>query len=76
MDSYLDALEKELDYVAVKFGKKHLNSIYIGGGTPTTLEPYQLDRLIRVRSDAALICHTVWSLQWKPDVRTASQEKN
>ena len=47
MDSYLDALEKELDYVAVKFGKKHLNSIYIGGGTPTTLEPYQLDRLIR-----------------------------
>lgn len=47
VDSYLDALEKELDFVAVKFGRKHLNSIYIGGGTPTTLEPYQLDRLIR-----------------------------
>ena len=30
-----------------KIWKKHLNSIYIGGGTPTTLEPYQLDRLIR-----------------------------
>jgi len=40
-------LEKEIDFVAVKFGRKHLNSIYIGGGTPTTLEPYQLDRLIR-----------------------------
>ncbi len=47
VDHYLDALEKELDYVAVKFAGKHLNSIYIGGGTPTTLEPYQLDRLIR-----------------------------
>ena len=47
VDRYLDALEKELDYVAVKFAGKHLNSIYIGGGTPTTLEPYQLDRLIR-----------------------------
>ena len=47
VDSYLDALEHELDYVAVKFGKKNLNSIYIGGGTPTTLEPYQLDRMIR-----------------------------
>lgn len=47
VDSYLDALEKEIDFVAVKFGRKHLNSIYIGGGTPTTLEPYQLDRLIR-----------------------------
>lgn len=47
MDAYLDALEKEIDFVAVKFAKKHLNSIYIGGGTPTTLEAYQLDRLIR-----------------------------
>lgn len=47
VDEYLDALEKEIDFVAVKFAKKHLNSIYIGGGTPTTLEPYQLDRLIR-----------------------------
>lgn len=47
VDSYLDALEKEIDFVAVKFAHKHLNSIYIGGGTPTTLESYQLDRLIR-----------------------------
>lgn len=47
VDAYLDALEKEIDFTAVKFAGKHLNSIYIGGGTPTTLEPYQLDRLIR-----------------------------
>lgn len=47
VDAYLDALEKEIDFVAAKFYHKHLNSIYIGGGTPTTLEPYQLDRLIR-----------------------------
>lgn len=47
VDEYLDALEKEIDFVAVKFAGRHLNSIYIGGGTPTTLEPYQLDRLIR-----------------------------
>ncbi len=47
MDSYLDALEREIEFAAVKFAGRHLNSIYIGGGTPTTLEPYQLDRLIR-----------------------------
>lgn len=47
VDAYLDALEKEIDYTAHKFYHKKLNSIYIGGGTPTTLEPYQLDRLIR-----------------------------
>lgn len=47
VDVYLDALEKELDYVAETFSGKTLNSVYIGGGTPTTLEPVQLDRLIR-----------------------------
>jgi oxygen-independent coproporphyrinogen-3 oxidase len=47
VDSYLDALEKEIDFTAQRFYHKKLNSIYIGGGTPTTLEPYQLDRLIR-----------------------------
>lgn len=47
VDAYLDALEREIDYVAAKNYHRKLNSIYIGGGTPTTLEPYQLDRLIR-----------------------------
>ena len=47
VDAYLDALEKEIDFTAQKFYHKKLNSIYIGGGTPTTLNPDQLDRLIR-----------------------------
>ena len=47
VDEYLDALEKELSYVADAFKDKILNSVYIGGGTPTTLLPYQLDRLIK-----------------------------
>ena len=47
MDEYLDALEKEIDYTAEQYRERHLNTIYIGGGTPTTLAPYQLDRLIR-----------------------------
>lgn len=46
VDEYLDALEQEIDFAAAKYARKHLNAVYIGGGTPTTLEPYQLDRLI------------------------------
>ena len=46
VDAYLDALEKEIDFTAEEFQHKKLNSIYIGGGTPTTLNPQQLDRLI------------------------------
>lgn len=47
VDEYLDALEKEIDFTAERFKEKHLNAVYIGGGTPTTLEPCQLQRLIR-----------------------------
>ncbi len=45
-DSYLDALDKELAYTASSFSHKKLNTIYIGGGTPTTLSASQLDRLL------------------------------
>lgn len=45
VDRYLDCLEKELLYTADAFKDKKLNTIYIGGGTPTTLEPHQIDRL-------------------------------
>lgn len=47
VDEYLDALEKEIDFTAAKFYHKKLNTIYIGGGTPTTLSPAQMDRLMR-----------------------------
>ena len=46
VDAYLDALERELDFVGERFGHRKLNSVYIGGGTPTTLEPRQLSRLL------------------------------
>ena len=32
---YLDALEKEIDFVAESCGDKILDTVYIGGGTPT-----------------------------------------
>ncbi len=46
MDEYLEALFQELDYVAEAFQHKKLNTVYIGGGTPTTLSPERMDRLL------------------------------
>lgn len=46
VDDYLDALEKEIDFTAKDCKDKILNTVYIGGGTPTTLNPEQLDRLL------------------------------
>ena len=47
VDAYVDCVLKEIDYVAESMKDKILDSVYIGGGTPTTLEPDQLDRLIK-----------------------------
>ncbi len=57
MDAYLDALCKELAVVAVQMRGQKLNTIYIGGGTPTTLEPGQLERLLCHIDDAFAPSH-------------------
>jgi oxygen-independent coproporphyrinogen-3 oxidase len=46
VDQYLEALFKEIDYAAHAFPNKRLTTIYVGGGTPTTLKEYQLDLLL------------------------------
>ncbi len=45
VDDYITALLKELAFIAQRMKGRELDSIYIGGGTPTTLLPYQFDRL-------------------------------
>ena len=47
----MDCLIKELAFVAESYRDKILDSVYIGGGTPTTLEPEQMDRLITALRD-------------------------
>lgn len=46
MDEYLDCLMKEIDYVAEEFAGKTLDTVYIGGGTPTSLSAERLERLL------------------------------
>lgn len=46
VDAYLDALEREIDFTAQICGDRILDTVYIGGGTPTTLEAPQLERLL------------------------------
>jgi oxygen-independent coproporphyrinogen-3 oxidase len=46
VEDYIDCLIREMDYVSKRMSRQILDSVYIGGGTPTTLEAKQLDRLI------------------------------
>jgi len=43
---YLTALEKEMEFTREACQDRILDSVYIGGGTPTTLEPKELERLL------------------------------
>lgn len=46
VDAYLEALEKEIVFVAKQFADKKISSIYIGGGTPTALSEEQFESLL------------------------------
>lgn len=46
VEEYIDCLIKEMEYVSGAYRHKILDTVYIGGGTPTTLEPAQLRRMI------------------------------
>ena len=46
VDDYLDALEREMEASAPLMEGKILDTLYVGGGTPTTLTPDQSRRLI------------------------------
>ena len=45
VDAYLDTMEKEMEYIAESYTEKKLASIYIGGGTPSSISAEQMDRL-------------------------------
>lgn len=47
VDEYLDAMFKELDWLASYSRRFTMKNIYIGGGTPTSLNEAQLERLLK-----------------------------
>lgn len=57
VDDYLDALCREIEQTAHIWREKQLDTVYIGGGTPTTLEPYQLERLLDKLEECFELAH-------------------
>ena len=74
---FLDALEKEIRFVGKARKDGILDSIYIGGGTPTSLEAPELDRLLSVVAEcfdlSKLLEYTVEA--GRPDSITADKLK-
>lgn len=51
IQEYLEALFREIDFIAKTYQNKIVDTIYIGGGTPTTLEANELEILLKKIQD-------------------------
>ncbi len=75
MDAYMEALFKEIAYIGRTLAGRNLNTIYIGGGTPTALEASKFEELLscidRTFSKENLLEYTVEA--GRPD--SITQEK-
>lgn len=47
VDDYLDALKREMEMVTEKTKPQEIDTIFIGGGTPTVLTPKQMKKLLQ-----------------------------
>lgn len=54
-DLYLSALDNELRRYKEKFGVLEAAHLYVGGGTPSSLSPHQIERLFHIISSSASI---------------------
>ncbi|GAA4848780.1 STM4012 family radical SAM protein [Paenibacillus vulneris] len=72
---YVDALERQAYQWSSFIRHKPIARFAIGGGTPTLLEPYQLDRLFRIAEDAAGMdsCKTSISVETSPETVTTER---
>lgn len=77
VDDYLDALIKEMTFVARAMKGRRLDTVYFGGGTPTTLGAAQLDRLITALKELFDIdgCHEFTVEAGRPDSITRDKLK-
>ncbi len=76
-DAYLDALEAEIRLVLVDHpSSSPIETLFIGGGTPTQLSPAQLERLLQmIRRHFTLSEGFEWSVEANPDGLTLDKIK-
>lgn len=48
VDAYLEALEREMEHTVKQLPPSSIQTIFVGGGTPTVLLPEQMDKFLRL----------------------------
>ncbi len=68
IETFTEHLVKELEIKALSFSGTALDSLYLGGGTPSLLSPVQLDRIISaIHRYFTFSEDAEWTLECNPD---------
>lgn len=71
VDTYLAALNRELEMYAAAFGRLKASSVYIGGGTPSYLAPNQIKKLFSsIRRNVSVHLGTEITFEMHPESAT------
>ena len=67
VDEYLSLCEKEIQHTVAAFPTEEVNSIYVGGGTPTALTTAQLKKLLKaVKENFSIGADYEWTVEVNP----------
>lgn len=70
-EAYTESLLRELDYKRKKYGIKEVESVYIGGGTPTVLPPFLLEKITGyLREHLVFVADYEFTLEANPESLT------
>ena len=73
-DRYITAIEQEISFANRYIAPLVPRTVYIGGGTPTVLDPRQLGHLLQVVKDAVPLAHLrEWTVEANPGTLTAGK---
>ena len=68
VESYVEKLLKEIDHISGIYGIADADTIYFGGGTPSILNPGQVDKIIsRISKNFVLGSGTEITIEMNPD---------
>lgn len=72
--SYIKKLQEEIAYYGLEFEEYQVSSIFLGGGTPTLLEGYQLDAILEtVKKYFRLVADAEITVECNPGTLTAGK---
>ena len=75
--SYIKKLQEEIAYYGSEFEEYQVSSIFLGGGTPTILEGYQLAAILEtVKKYFRLVADAEITVECNPGTLTAGKGKN